>query len=170
MLQHDTDSTFAGLVTERGFLKTLLHGPTGQGGINYFATNNVANVRMLDIQDRKSTSEYELLDFSKLDKRLAKVDLQAQFSIGGKDNNVPQVTIYDATDVDENADSAYKDIIGKQSELVTFRFFKSSAGRLNNLVEKEKLLIQLTKLKKEAGKITSKGPALGRERKEKDIS
>ncbi len=135
LLEKDSNSS------ERTFLKHLLHGADGNGGINHFATLNQKNVKLVQFHDTKSGGYY-LLDFKKLDNQLSKIDLASE--VVYQKGNLPKLVIYDATDVEKYPDSQIEDFIGKNQKLLSIRLMQVKSGYLRNYIEKEKLLTQLT--------------------------
>jgi hypothetical protein len=147
LLEQDSNSS------ERKFLKQLLHGADGNGGINYFGTLNQKNVKLVQFHD-STAGGYYLLDFKKLDEKLSNIDLATDVLY--QKGKLPKLIIYDATDVEKYPDSQIENFIGKQELLLSVRLMQVKSGYLRNYIEKEKLLTQLTTVREKKNPRTRK--------------
>ena len=102
-------------------------------GIKYFATLNDDRIKLVQFTQKG----YYVLDFKRLDSLYNndKLDLSSRYSTGSSGDEgitIPKVSIYDK-------------ISGK--DLMTIRMFRNAAGYIRNYIEKEALLVQLTKVR-----------------------
>ena len=101
-------------------------------GIKYFATLNDDRVRLVQFGQRG----YYVLDFKRLDKLYDRNDINLTSRlVYGKTSDgikIPKVFIYDNE---------------TNTDLLTIRMFRNAAGYVRNYIEKEALLLKLTKVR-----------------------
>lgn len=111
---------------EENFLQKVID------GIKYFATLNDDRVKLVQFTQKG----YYVLDFKRLDRLYdnEEIDLSSKYTTGESDDGhtIPKVTIYDT-------------VSGK--DLLTIRMYRSGSGYIRNYIEKEALLVQLTKVR-----------------------
>ena len=111
---------------EKRFLKQMVD------GIKYFATLNDDRVRLVQFGQRG----YYVLDFKRLDKLYDRNDINLTSRlVYGKTSDgikIPKVIIYDNE---------------TNTDLLTIRMFRNAAGYVRNYIEKEALMVKLTKVR-----------------------
>ena len=111
---------------EKRFLKQMVD------GIKYFATLNDDKVRLVQFTQKG----YYVLDFKRLNKLFDqnKLNLTSRLVYGKSGDGVrlPKVIIYDNE---------------TNKDLLTIRMFRNAAGYIRNYIEKEALMVQLTKVR-----------------------
>jgi hypothetical protein len=111
---------------EKRFLKQMVD------GIKYFATLNDDKVRLVQFTQKG----YYVLDFKRLNKLFDqnKLNLTSRLVYGksGDGIKLPKVIIYDNE---------------TNKDLLTIRMFRNAAGYIRNYIEKEALMVQLTKVR-----------------------
>jgi hypothetical protein len=111
---------------EKRFLKQMVD------GIKYFATLNDDRVRLVQFTQKG----YYVLDFKRLNKLFDqdKLNLTSRLVYGKSGDGVrlPKVIIYDNE---------------TNTDLLTIRMFRNAAGYIRNYIEKEALMVQLTKVR-----------------------
>ena len=109
---------------EQEFLMTLLN------AIKFFATLNDDRVKLVQFTDLKAGGYY-VLDFKKLDRMFDKdkVDLEAKIIETAKH---PKITIFNKV---------------TNKDFLSIRMYQASSGYIRNYIEKEKGLVDLTKVR-----------------------
>jgi len=111
---------------EKSFLKQMVD------GIKYFATLNDERVRLVQFTQKG----YYVLDFKRLNKLFDQnnLNLTSKLVYGKSSDGIklPKVIIYDNE---------------TNKDLLTIRMFRNAAGYIRNYIEKEALMVQLTKVR-----------------------